>query len=39
VDLKAMDFRAGAPVKVLNPDSINLNGDVSRDDRRAPLPC
>lgn len=37
-DLKALDFRPGAPVRVLNPDSIDLSGDVSGDYRRAPPP-
>ncbi len=37
-DLRAMDFRPGALVRVLNPDSIDLSGDVSRDYRRARAP-
>ena len=37
-DLRAMDFRPGAPVRVLDPNSIDLSGDVSRDYRRARAP-
>lgn len=29
-DLSKLDFSAGAPVRTLNPDNINLNGDVSQ---------
>jgi penicillin V acylase-like amidase (Ntn superfamily) len=37
-DLRKLDFRPGAPVRVLNPDSLDLSGDVSGDYRRAPAP-
>ena len=37
-DLKALDFRPGAPVRILNPDSIDLSGDVTGSYRRAPAP-
>jgi choloylglycine hydrolase len=37
-DLKGLDFRPGAAVRVLNPDSINLAGDVTRDYARARAP-
>ena len=37
-DLKSLDFRPGAPVRVLNPDSIDLSGDVTGSYRRAPAP-
>ena len=37
-DLKGLDFRPGAPVRDLNPDSINLVGDVTRDYARARAP-
>lgn len=37
-DLKKMDLSPGAPVRVLNPDSIDLSGDVSGDYRAAAAP-
>jgi penicillin V acylase-like amidase (Ntn superfamily) len=37
-DLKKLDFEPGAPVQTLNPDSIDLAGDVSSDYRPAPAP-
>jgi choloylglycine hydrolase len=37
-DLKQLDFQPGAPVRTLNPDSIDLVGDVTADYRPAPAP-
>jgi len=37
-DLKKFDLRPGAPVKTLNPDDIDLSGDVSGKFRRAKAP-
>jgi len=37
-DLKKLDFEPGAPVKTLNPDSIDLVGNVTGDYRSAPAP-
>jgi penicillin V acylase-like amidase (Ntn superfamily) len=37
-DLKKLDFKPGAPVRTLNPDSIDLAGDVTADYRPAPAP-
>jgi penicillin V acylase-like amidase (Ntn superfamily) len=37
-DLSKMDLRSGAPVKMLNPDDINLSGDVSGAYHRAAAP-
>ena len=37
-DLKRLDFRPGAPVRTLEPDSIDLVGDVTRDYARARAP-
>jgi penicillin V acylase-like amidase (Ntn superfamily) len=37
-DLKQLDFQPGAPVQTLNPDSIDLVGDVIADYRPAPAP-
>lgn len=37
-DLKNLDFRPGAPVRTLNPDFIDLSGDVTGDYRRARAP-
>ena len=38
-DSKKLNFEPGAPVETLNPDSIDLVGDVSGDYRPAPVPC
>ena len=37
-DLNKLDFSAGAPARTLNPNSINLVGDVTGDYRPAPAP-
>ena len=37
-DLKKLNFEAGAPVQTLNPDSIDLVGNVTADYRPAPAP-
>jgi penicillin V acylase-like amidase (Ntn superfamily) len=37
-DLKKLDFEPGAPVQTLNPDSIDLVGDVTGNYRRAAAP-
>jgi choloylglycine hydrolase len=37
-DLKKLDFEPGAPVQTLNPDSIDLVGDVTADYHLAPVP-
>ncbi len=37
-DLKKLNFEPGAPVLTLNPNSINLVGDVTADYRPAPAP-
>jgi penicillin V acylase-like amidase (Ntn superfamily) len=37
-DLAKLDLRPGAPVKMLNPDDINLSGDVSGAYHRAAAP-
>jgi penicillin V acylase-like amidase (Ntn superfamily) len=37
-NFKKLDLRPGAPVRTLNPDSVELTGDVSGDYRPAPAP-
>jgi hypothetical protein len=38
-DLKRRDLRPGAPVQTLNPNSIDLVGDVTADYARARIPA
>jgi choloylglycine hydrolase len=37
-DVAKLDFRAGAPVRTLNPDNINLSGNVTADYKPATAP-
>jgi penicillin V acylase-like amidase (Ntn superfamily) len=37
-DMRKLDFSQGAPVRALNPDNINLSGDVSASYTDAPAP-